>query len=574
MQNNENSKTEKYGKPCWSKGERILRDPSLNRDLAFTYEQRAYLGILGILPPAVLSMEQQVESELEHLEAKSDPVEKYLGLTALLARNETLFYRLAIENLEEILPIMYTPTVGKVCQDYSHIYRRPRGLFITPDDRGHIAERLYSECHHDIRLLVVTDNERILGLGDLGAGGIGIPIGKLILYSAGAGIHPSHCLPVSLDVGTDNAQLLEDPSYLGYRGRRLRGEEYESFIEEFVQAVRKVMPLALLQWEDFKKVNAFNLLDRYANRLPSFNDDIQGTAGVTLAGVLAGLRSIGSELKDQKFLMYGSGGAGVGIGRLLRTALLKSGVTEQDLAQHILFLDSRGVIHDGRKNLDEHKQEMAWSSSDMEKAGFGATPPTALDEIIEAFKPSVLIGTTGQPGTFTPKAIRTMATHCERPLIFPLSNPTSMTECTPTEAIHNSDGRALVATGSPFAPVTFDGKTHVIGQCNNVFIFPGVGLGLLVSEATNVSNTQFFVAAQALADFTVTHEGWDGGLFPSIDHLREISRKIAIDVAKQARDEGCGRAMSDQQIVEEIDNFIWEPVYPDLPDLSKCSSSC
>jgi len=574
MQNNENSKSQKYGNPCWSKGERILRDPTLNRDLAFTNEERSYLGIQGLLPPAVLTMEQQVESELEHLEAKQDPVEKYLGLAALLSRNETLFYRVVIENLETTLPILYTPTVGKICQDYSHIYRRPRGLFITPDDRGNIAERLYSECHHDIRLLVVTDNERILGLGDLGAGGIGIPIGKLILYSAGAGIHPSHCLPVSLDVGTDNAQLLEDPFYLGYRERRLRGEEYESFIEEFVQAVRKVMPLALLQWEDFKKVNAFNLLDRYANRLPSFNDDIQGTAGVTLAGVLAGLRSIGSNLKDQKILMYGAGGAGVGIGRLLRTALKNTGVPEQEIAKHILFLDSQGIVHKERENLDEHKQQMAWSRTELDEAGFDETPPTELDKIIEVFKPSILIGTTGQPGTFTPKAIHAMANHCERPLIFPLSNPTSMTECTPTEALKNSDGRALVATGSPFAPVTINGKTHIIGQCNNVFIFPGVGLGLLVSEATNVSNTQFFIAAQALADFTVTLDDWDGGLFPNIDHLREISRKIAIDVAKQARDEGCGRAMSDEQIVEEIDDFIWDPVYPDLPDIlnsSKCS---
>ena len=572
MYTKEKSKTQKYGTPCWSKGERILRDPTLNRGLAFTNEQRTYLGIQGLLPPAVLTMEQQVQSELEHLAAKQDPVEKYLGLLSLLSRNETLFYRLTIENLETTLPILYTPTVGKICQNFSQIYRRPRGLFITPDDRGHIAERLYSECHHDIRLLVVTDNERILGLGDLGAGGIGIPIGKLMLYSAGAGIHPSHCLPISLDVGTDNAQLLEDPTYLGYRSRRLRGEEYESFIEEFVQAVRKVMPLALLQWEDFKKVNAFKLLDRYANRLPSFNDDIQGTAGVTLAGVLAGLRSIKRELKDQKILMYGAGGAGVGIGRLLRTALRKSGISEQDISKHIMFLDSRGIVHEGRENLDDHKQQMAWSRACLDEAGFGENLPTALDEIIEIFKPSVLIGTTGQPGTFTPKAIRTMATHCERPLIFPLSNPTSMTECTPTEALENSDGRALVATGSPFAPVTIHGKTHIIGQCNNVFIFPGVGLGLLVSEATNVSNTQFFVAAQALADFTVTREGWDGGLFPNINNLREISRKIAIEVAKQARDEGCGRAMNDEQIIEAIDDFIWEPEYPELPDLENCNS--
>jgi len=541
----------------------------LNRDLAFTHDERRQLGIEGMLPPAVLTIGQQVEMELEHFLAKRDPLEQYIGLIALLGRNETLFYRLVIENLAQSLPVIYTPTVGKVCQQYSHIYRRPRGLFITPDDRGHIAERLQTECHHDVRLIVVTDNERILGLGDQGAGGMGIPVGKLILYSAGAGIHPLHCLPISLDVGTDNAELLEDPFYLGYRARRMRGAEYESFIEEFVQAVRKVLPRALLQWEDFKKVNAFKLLDRYADRLPSFNDDIQGTAGVTLAGVLSGLRSIGSELKDQRILMDGAGGAGVGIGRLLRTALKGAGMSEDEIRKHMLFLDSRGIVHQGRENLDEHKQQMAWSAEDLTGAGFPDTLPTALDEIIDTFKPTVLIGTTGQAGKFTPAAIRTMATHCERPLIFPLSNPTSMTECTPTEALKNSDGRALVATGSPFDPVIHEGKEHVIGQCNNAFVFPGVGLGLLVSEASRVSNTQFFAAAQALAEFTVTREGWDGGLFPSINHLREISRKIAIEVAKTARDEGSGRSMSDAQIVEEVDAFIWSPEYPEIPKTSK-----
>jgi malic enzyme len=545
----------------WTRGEQILRDPAQNKDLAFTHAERRQLGIEGVLPPAVLSIEQQVAMELEHIFSKRDPLEQYIGLIALLDRNETLFYRLLIENLEPLTPIIYTPTVGLACQQYSHIYRRPRGLFICPDDRGQVVSRLRNFAQRDVRLIVVTDNERILGLGDQGAGGMAIPVGKLVLYSAGAGIHPSLCLPISLDVGTDNSQLLEDPFYLGYRGRRLRGAEYDSFVEEFVQAVKNVFPRALLQWEDFKKANAFRLLGRYAARLPSFNDDIQGTSAVTLAGVLSGLRLIGRKLREQRFLLVGSGAAGVGIGRLLRTALLAEGLTEAEVRQRQIFVDSGGVVCERRTDLEAHKAEVALHTEDLVAVGLSGSIPASLEKVVLAVRPTVLIGTTGQPGDFTPAVIHAMASRCERPIIFPLSNPTSKAECTPSEALQHSEGRALVATGSPFEPVLYKGKKHVIGQCNNVFVFPGIGLGVLLSEATRVTDSMFLAAARALAEFTRAQGSANGSLYPNMQDLRAVSRVIALKVAQTARDEGCGRSLGDTALAEAIEKFCWNPDY-------------
>jgi malic enzyme len=546
----------------WSRGEQVLRDPALNKDLAFTRAERCRLGVEGLLPQAVLTIQQQVAMELEHILAKRDPLEQYIGLIALLDRNETLFYRLLIENLERLTPIIYTPTVGLACQQYSHIYRRPRGLFLCPDDRGQLAERLRNFRQRDVRLIVVTDNERILGLGDQGAGGMAIPIGKLVLYSAGAGIHPSLCLAISLDVGTDNGELLEDPYYLGYRGRRLRGADYDSFVEEFVQAVKTVFPRALLQWEDFKKANAFRLLGRYAARLPSFNDDIQGTSAVTLAGILSGLRLIGQPLRDQKFLLVGSGAAGVGIGRLLRTALMAEGLTEAEVRQRQIFVDSGGIVCEGRGDLEAHKAEVALRKEDRTALGLADSLPEGLEAVVQAVRPTVLIGTTGQPGDFTPGVIRAMASHCKSPIIFPLSNPTSKAECTPSEALRHSDGRALVATGSPFEPVMFKGTRHVIGQCNNVFVFPGIGLGVLISEAARVSDSMFLAAARALAEFTRSQETAKGSLYPNMKDLRDVSRLIALKVAQTARDEGCGRTLEDDALVKALDEFSWFPDYP------------
>ncbi len=386
-----------------------------------------------------------------------------------------------------------------------------------------------------------------------------IPIGKLVLYSAGAGIHPSLCLPISLDVGTDNSALLEDPYYIGYRGRRLRGAEYDSFLEEFVQGVKTVFPRALLQWEDFKKANAFNLLGRYVRRLPSFNDDIQGTSAVTLAGLLSGLRIIGAPLREQRFLLVGSGAAGVGIGRLLRTALLAEGLSEDEVRQRQVFVDSGGVVCQRRTEIEPHKREVALRPADFAVIGMSDPPPDNLEQIVKCVRPTVLIGTTGQPGDFTPAVLSAMAAGCERPIIFPLSNPTSKAECTPSEALRYSDGRALVATGSPFEPVQFNGKKHVIGQCNNVFVFPGVGLGVLISEASRVTDPMFLAAARALAEFTSAHG--NGSLYPSLQDLRAVSRVIAFKVAQTARDNGLGRSVDDETLQREIDEFCWFPDY-------------
>lgn len=548
-------------KPHSLRGEAILHDPTLNKDAAFTHAERRHLGLEGLLPPAVLTMAQQVEMSLSQILAKDEPLEQYIGLIALLDRNETLFYRVLLENLERFTPVIYTPTVGLACQRYSYIYRRPRGLFITPEDRGQIVERLREFPRRGIRLIVVTDNERILGLGDQGMGGMGIPVGKLILYSVAAGIHPSLCLPVSLDVGTDNAALLEDPFYLGHRARRLRGADYDSLVEEFVKAVKTVFPNALLQWEDFKKANALRLLERYQLRLPSFNDDIQGTAAVMLAGILSGLHLAGQKLRDQRVLFVGTGAAGIGIGNLISTAFKADGLNEAEIRQRKLFLDSGGIVHAGRADVESHKRAVMWTAAELAAAGLAEPLPTKLEVIIEAFRPTVLIGTTGTPGEFTPAAIRAMAKHCERPLIFPLSNPTSKTECTPTEALQNSDGRALVATGSPFEPVLFNGRKHVIGQCNNVFIFPGVGLGVLIAGASQVTDSMFLVAAKTLAEFAVADASGSGSLFPSLSQLREISRAIGFKVAQTARDEGTGRKLDDAHLEAALAKFIWYPDY-------------
>ncbi len=532
-------------------GIELLHNPILNQGTAFSHEERDLLGLCGLLPPRVNTQEKQAERVLVNFRKKPNDLEKYVHLIDLEDRNENLFYRVVIDNIEEMMPIIYTPTVGQACVEYSQIFRRPRGLYISIDDRCQIDRCLQNWPYEDVRMIVVTDGERILGLGDLGASGMGIPVGKLSLYTACAGIHPATTLPITLDVGTNNEELLNDPVYIGLQQNRISGNEYDDFIEEFITQVTKRFPHAVIQFEDFANHNAFRLLEKYRDRICTFNDDIQGTASVTLAGLFASLRLTGGKLKDHKILFLGAGEAGIGIANLIVSAMSEEGVSAKKGREKCWFVDSRGLVVSSRDDLAEHKLPYAHEHEPME----------SLLEAVHALKPTAIIGVSGQPQTFTKEVVEAMAELNEKPIIFALSNPTSKAECTAEQAYTWSDGRAIFASGSPFDPVTYKGQTFVPGQGNNSYIFPGVGLGVITVAARRVTDSMFMAAAKALSHQVTEEDLALGRVYPPLTKIRAVSANIAAAVAEVAYDEDLTDQPRPYNILAHVKSMMYQPDY-------------
>lgn len=543
------------------RGSALKDDPILNKGTCFTLEERSALGLRGILPPAVSTPREQESRAYENYLKAGDDVGRYLFLAALHDRNETLFYRLVLDHLEEMIPIIYTPTVGRVCERYSHIYRRPRGLYISTQDRGRIAEVLGGlECEPP-QIIVATDNEAILGIGDQGVGGMGIAIGKVSLYTAGAGIHPSRGMALDLDVGTDNAALLDDPLYLGVRHPRLRGEEYFSLLDEFVAAVVRVFPGALVQWEDFANERAFEVLQRYRRTLPSFDDDVQGTGAIVEAGIRTGLDRVGRRLQDERILFYGAGASGAGCAMQMRNALRAAGLPDAELSRRVLCLDSKGLILQDRPGLKGHKRDIAADPAVVSGWPLERGDRIGLLDAVRHFKPSVLVGVAGQPGSFTEEIVRTLHAGCARPIVLALSNPTSKVEALPEDILRWTNGAAIVGTGSPFAPVELDGVRHEIGQCNNVLVFPGVGLGATVVKARWLPDAAFAAAARAVHEATERTSAPGAAIFPPLSRLREISRAVAVAVARALVDAEAAPFLAPAEIEDRVARSVWEPVY-------------
>jgi malate dehydrogenase (oxaloacetate-decarboxylating)(NADP+) len=534
------------------RGVKILHDPVRNKGTAFTEAERDKLGLRGLLPPRVCSPAEQELRVLGNLRNKVTDLERYLFLVSLQDRNETLFYRLVINHIEEIMPLIYTPTVGKACEHFSHIYRRPRGLYISLQDSGRVRELLDNWPHRDPRIIVVTDGERILGLGDLGAAGMGIPIGKLSLYTACAGIHPTLCLPVTLDVGTNNESFLNDPLYLGLERRRERGEKYDALLEEFIAAVGEAFPGAMVQLEDFGNSNAFRLLARYRDRLCLFDDDIQGTGAVALAGLLTALRIAGGELARQRVLIFGAGQAGIGIGNTIVAAMIDQGIPASEAHDCCWFFDSQGLLTAARSAIPPQKQPYAHEHA----------PVADLADAVKLLRPTVLIGCAGQPGVFREEVVRLMAEQNERPIIFALSNPTSKAECNAVEAYGWTDGRAIFASGSPFEPVQMGNSTFVPGQGNNAYVFPGVGLGAVVSGTRRVTDEMFLAAAKVLADQVTDEDLALGRIYPGLSRIREVSALIAAEVAAIAWRRGLAGREAPADILAEVREQMFQPIYP------------
>jgi len=529
----------------------LLHEATLNKGTGFTEEERQALGLEGLLPPYVNSLETQVIRVMENFHKKPTDLEKYIYLMSLLDRNETLFYRVVMDKTDEMMPIVYTPTVGRACQEYGHIFRRPRGIFISNKDKGRVIDVLRNWPNKDVRIIVVTDGERILGLGDLGANGMGIPVGKLCLYTACAGVYPGLCLPVALDVGTNNEELLNDVLYVGLRQRRLSREPYDDLVEEFITAVQELYPHVLIQFEDFATGNALRLLNKYRDRVCTFNDDIQGTGVVGLAGLYSAMRIVGGKLRDQKILFLGAGEAGIGIGNIISSALVADGLSEQEARKRCWFVDSKGLVVKSRSDLAEYKLPYA---HDYEHIG-------DFLSAVKSLRPTVIIGVSGQPNTFTQSVLEAMAVFNKRPIVFAMSNPTSKAECTAEEAYTWTDGRAIFASGSPFAPVTFKGKTYVPGQANNAYAFPGIGLGIIACEAMSVSDEMFSVAAKALANAVSEDDLAQGRIYPPLTKIKDVSADIATAVTEVAYSQGLARKPKPDDISTYIKSQMYEPNY-------------
>ena len=535
------------------KGSQILHEPLLNKGSAFSLKERDALNLNGLLPPRVLTIDEQKKRIMENFNNKHDDLEKYIFLIALQDRNETLFYKTVTDEIETMMPIIYTPVVGEACQKYGHIFRRPRGLYISKNDQGNIKNILKNWPNKKVDVIVVTDGERILGLGDLGSNGMGIPVGKLSLYTACAGIDPARCLPIMLDVGTENENLKSDPLYIGLTDGRIRGDDYDSFIDEFMEQASLAFPDAIIQFEDFGNRNASRLLEKYKNDYRMFNDDIQGTAAVALAGLLSSQRITKKKLAEEKILFYGAGTAGIGIANLYTSALVEKGYSEGAARKRCWFIDSKGLVTKGRKNLSNDKIPFAHDHDVRED----------LCEIIESIRPTALIGISGQGHAFSRDVLELMAEINDRPIVFALSNPTSVSECTAQQAYKWTKGRCLFASGSPFGPVELEGKTFIPGQGNNAYIFPGVGLGIVLSRSKIISDDLFLSAAHTLSSLVSDEELSNGQLYPSLSDIRSVSKTIAISIAKKVIASGLTNIALPKNLEKYLDSIIYNPEYRD-----------
>jgi malate dehydrogenase (oxaloacetate-decarboxylating) len=542
-------------------GAEIINTPTLNKGTAFTQDERHQLGLQGLLPPHVETLDEQVGRAYEAYQREEHDLARHIFLRDLQDTNEVLFYRLLLDHVVEMLPIVYTPVVGQGCQEFSRIYQQSRGLFISYPHKDSIRTSLRNRPNQDVDVIVVTDGERILGIGDQGVGGLGIPIGKLSLYSLIGGIHPDRTLPIVLDVGTNNQERLDDPEYLGWRHERVTGKDYDDFIEAFVEAVKEELPDVCLQWEDFATTHARPILERYRDQLLTFNDDVQGTASVVLGAITGAINVTGGALRDQKIVMVGAGSAGIGVADYLRAALVSDGLTEEEARRHFWVVDKDGLLEDSRTDLQEDQAIYAQPASTVSDWPRSAAGQIDLPQVVDQVQPTVLIGLSTVKGAFTEEVVRAMASHVDRPIIFPLSNPTSHSEATAEDLINWTEGRALVASGSPFQPVTYQGRTIPIGQCNNVYIFPAVGLGLVASGANRVTDLMMVAAGRALGAASPALKDPNAPLLPALTDVRKVAIEVAIAVGKEAQRSGVAPQTSEDDLRAKVIATQWAPEY-------------